>query len=539
MSSALKKGYCLLLLFLVTLLSPTTVFAQQYDYLSHGGTQFGYTIPFGAICALTGIAPIPNKKCPGVDDKGKLGLYNVVPGGGVVGGLTTIVTAMYTNPPTSSKQYLANLGVELGIVDEAHAQVAGSGASIIEPIRLLWQVTRNFTYLSFIIVFLVVGFMIMLRQKISQNAAVTAQTALPGLVVGLILVTFSYFISALLVDTSFVGIQVSAQTFTQVINPKTNKVMNAFGNAEDLQNLANESNLFSMFTSSVRYKEGFGSDDITGAVQGTLDSIPGAGAAITMVIGAVILGIIGLTVGGMLGFIGGVVGLGVGAGVGSSVGAAFDGSGIAANVIGLILPVVLILALVIQFFRLAFKLISAYISILVFTVLGPLIILYSSIPGKGNNLSFWWKTILANSLVFPAVFAVFLFAGMILATDPQSWEATPPLFGNLSTELMRIIIAYGLLLGLPAVPDMVKNAMGVKDLQGIPQTAASAFNIGAEGAGDIAGRGYTGFMRYSGLAARQEALKKRKVEEDARALGDPRDWSRWYRFLNWIPQVKR
>ncbi len=109
-------------------------------------------------------------------------------------------------------------------------------------------------------------------------------------------------------------------------------------------------------------------------------------------------------------------------------------------------------------------------------IFGPLLILVSAVPGRGGALSFWLKGLIANALVFPAVFACFMFAGVILGNNAADWGTTSvPLFGGLSTELLRLLIAFGILLGIPAVPEMVRSALGVRGPQGFMQAAVGGF----------------------------------------------------------------
>jgi len=54
---------------------------------------------------------------------------------------TSLIGALYMNPPVRTADYLASVGEGLGIVKEAHAQVSGSGASVLSPILSLWQVS--------------------------------------------------------------------------------------------------------------------------------------------------------------------------------------------------------------------------------------------------------------------------------------------------------------------------------------------------------------------------------------------------------------
>ncbi len=470
---------------------PAPLDSKNYDWKVHNDLT-GAGTEHMALCHLAGMSPLG--KCLGFETNNNkvVGyLYDRVPGGGAIGGLTSVTLAMYT-PPTSTSEYLADVGRGFGVVSPANAQVPGSGSNIVEPVRLLWQVVRNFVYVLFILVFVVVGFMIMFRQKLSPQAVVTVQTALPGLVIGLLLVTFSYFISALIIDISFWGVQIVGEIFKQVPGPSSlGGVLNIFGK-DGITNFTNNSNIFELFSSSFRFGENL--TDIAGGVIKTVDTGPGLplAAIIPVVIGAVI----GLIMAGPFG----LVALG---GVGAVT------SLVAVPVISLLVPLVLIIALLIQFFRLTFKLIEAYIMILVSTITGPIIILASSLPGRGAVLGIWWKSLLANALMFPVVLMAFLFAGMILAVPPNSWTATPPLFGGLSTELLRVIIAYGIILGTPAIPGMVKKAIGAPDFGEIGNAAmkgafeggavASPFALGLGRAG-VKGS-YTGLVGAGGVAA--------------------------------------
>ncbi len=468
----------------------------------------------GILCELAGMSPMG--KCIGtkvVNGQPTSFLFNQIPGGGAVGGLTNITVALFTNPPTSTTQYLADLGKNFGLAKPAYAQsVGGSGASIISPVLSLWKVTRNLAYLAFILVFVAVGFMIMFRAKVSQQAVVSAQQALPGLIIGLILVWLSYFIAALLVDFSFVGIQLVAQIFDpKFVGP------NVFGNnLSDLQNVANNSNAFELFmTPGRRIGENIG--DI---FSGGFSTIASSGSSYA--VATVITTIIGAIIGGLVGPVGILVGAGLGATIGPAAGV---------TILSLIVPLILIIVLFIQFFRLLFQLINAYIAILVATVTGPLVILMSSIPGRGKSLELWWKTLLGNSLIFPAVFAAFLFGGLMLRTESGVWQVSPPLFGGLNPILLKLIIAYAIIIGTPAIPGMVKKAMGVPDIQGIPQEATAGALAGFSVASRFApsaGRGLNNMainkLENSGLGRGPNAWQNRlrKGLENVRDRTKPR-----------------
>lgn len=361
----------------------------------------------------------------------QLTLYDRVPGGGAIAQVTSLIAATY-QPPISSVGYLADLGTNFGITKPAYAQVQGAGAQIIAPILQLWKVMRNIAYMGFVIIFIVIGFMIMFRQKLNPQTVISAQNALPGVVVALVLVYLSYFISALIVDSAFVGIPLVAEIFAQT---ETN---NIYGNTSaELQNNANNSGLFYLVYQGLKPWEAAGrvSNDLSAFTSQMLfKSKPGIGTKIVV--------------------------------------------GLLTAPISILVFVIFTIIIFVQYIRLLIALIKAYITILVMTMFGPILILFSAIPGKGGTVSLWWKSILANTLIFPAVFMTFLLGGLILSSSENLWAATPPLIGGNFTFLIRDLIGYGIILGITAVPDMVKNALGVKDLQGIPQAAVGALTGG-------------------------------------------------------------
>ncbi|MBI4037068.1 hypothetical protein HY385_01450 [Candidatus Daviesbacteria bacterium] len=465
-------------------------------------TSFTYdNMMCGTVGLLIGWCPYDKIPVRTISESGqiKLALVNKAPGGGALGAVTGTLAALY-NPPTSSVQYLADLGKNWGLAKPAYAQqsVGGSGAGIIAPVKSLWQAVRNISYLVFIIVFIVVGFMIMFRQKINPQTVISAQAALPGLVVGLLLVTFSYFIAALIIDFSFVGIQLVAQIIGGA-------APNAFGSQQDINNLAQHSSVFQLFGSTAIRQLPGSVGDIFGGVFHTF-----FGSTEKFTGGSILTTIAGVIAGGILGF--GVPGALVGGAVGAGAGPL-----IVSGAIALLIPLVLLIALFIQMIRLLFNLIGTYIQLLVAVITGPLVILVSSVPGRGGGISNWLKGLVANSLIFPAVFAGFLFAGMILKTDPGAWKASPPLFGGLTSELLRVLIAYGILLALPSIPDAVRKAFKIEGQPGIAQAALGGFMGGVGLARGSAMKGYT--TSTADLKAQREVWQKGVT--DARVAGTP------------------
>lgn len=513
MPSALKSAVShqllaasLLLIVFSFFLTSTSAFAAALPW--DAKDQSTWTLGNLIESANTGISGLCTKKTATIEvfnrDKNAREMLScddkkIEKSGGVIGYTTGAMTALY-HPPTSSVYYLANLGENLGLGPKtAYAQVPGSGSSIIQPVMALWQVVRNITYIIFIFIFLVVGFMIMFRQKINPQTVIGVQQALPSLVVGLILVTFSYFIAALIVDLAFVGIQLVVQIFTQPGLPT-----NSLGDPDKLRGHAQNANIFWLYMASA-----FNFENIKTLWAGTSGQLYATlgGLEISSIAAAVVTGISAFFI-GPFSLLAGAATLGA-----------------IPVLIPAIVVLVLLVALFIQMFKLLFALISAYITILIMTFAGPFFILAGSIPGRGGAISNWLKNLIANTLIFPAVFAAFLFAGFILG-QPTWSNSTLPLFGGVDGNFIRVLIAYGILLGAPGIPQAVKGAFGVKDQNPITQAAMGGMMGGVNVAKAGANKG-TSYWR-------EEAQAYSKASTAARAgAGTPPTvgYKRWMRLF--------
>lgn len=142
---------------------------------------------------------------------------------GIVGAIPTTsnaIAAVYKNAPASGQTYVADLlhNMKIGPAQPAYAQVGGLGFAALEPILGAWKQFRNIAYMFFIIITLVIGFMIMMRQKVGGQAAVTAQQAIPNVVIALISVTFSYAVAGFMIDLMYVFMYLMAGLFSDTVN---------------------------------------------------------------------------------------------------------------------------------------------------------------------------------------------------------------------------------------------------------------------------------------------------------------------------------
>lgn len=118
--------------------------------------------------------------------------------------------------PLSGISYVRDIARKLTLVPEAKAADT-YGFSRLAPIQPLWKLTRNIAYFFFVIIILIAAFMIMFKVKMSPQAVVTIQSALPKIVVTLILVTFSYAIAGFMVDLIYVVMGLFSQFFTPIV----------------------------------------------------------------------------------------------------------------------------------------------------------------------------------------------------------------------------------------------------------------------------------------------------------------------------------
>lgn len=424
-------------------------------------------------CQLTGIDPISkNHKCLGIDSKtGQIGFVDQ--GGGAIGMMGGLIAATYT-PPLHTGDYFDYLAQNFGVVKKAYAQ--GVGFTGLKPLAGTWTVFRNIVYLLFVIVFVVIGFAVMLRIKIDPRTVMTIENQIPKIIIGIVLVTFSFPIAGLLIDFMYVVIYVIINIMSQA-DPKiaadaANLVSSThplsaagviggsgplgtggiFGLASSGASGASEffrplgehpiGKMISMFALAAF---GFiGGGAITSALSGALSFIPGAGLA--------------------AGFITKTLGTTLFSGILSGIFAAYGASnapGIAMFVGFWLVFLILTIALLWALFRLWFQLLVAYVYILLDVVLAPFWIIAGVLPGSPVGFGAWFREILANLSAFPTVIGMFLLGRVFIDTfgpTQSSGQFVPPLIGNpASINAIGSLIGIGIILMTPQVVSMMRD----------------------------------------------------------------------------------
>jgi len=137
-------------------------------------------------------------------------LADTTVGGSLLGIAYQTTTYLENEPPPVNLAYFwADTVKNVPIVGgKVYAQSLETYSSpFLKGIIDVWKFTRNISLAIMTVVLLVTGVMIMLRRKISSQVVVTVQYALPKMVIGLILIIFSYPIGAFITQLAWVLFQ--------------------------------------------------------------------------------------------------------------------------------------------------------------------------------------------------------------------------------------------------------------------------------------------------------------------------------------------
>jgi len=275
----------------------------------------------------------------------------------------------------------------------------------------LWTQVLNLSYIFFVLVMLVAGFMIMFRHKIGGQAMVTLGTVLPKVIIALILATFSFAIAGFIIDIG------------GVISGMAAYVLN------------------------------LGDEIVPIAYWGDLmKAVLSGGLGLTAGIGATISGV--LTTVGLAGGLAGSVGLvamfsnPTGWAVAAAVGA-----------LGLILILAVLGVIAVGAFKVLITLYKAFFNILLGVILGPMQITLGAIPGNSHMMKNWAFGLIRNVLVFPLVlFIVNLpsaiaasggelmlrFPGVLVGEDPTTYNSATGFdaASGIFLTILRIVVLY-------------------------------------------------------------------------------------------------
>jgi len=469
------------------------------------------------MCQLTGIDPTnPRQACLGVDSStGKIGIPPAAENqtfgqaqtqpqiGGAAGFLTSYISTLYT-PAISSNDYFRYLSDNFGIVHPAEAATTtgcstsfGYGFCGLTPILSLWTAIRDFAYAMLTILFIAIGIGVMLRFKVDPRTVMTLQNQIPRVIVAILLITFSYAIAGIMVDlmwtATYAGINFisgASNSTVDLCNPDVK---------QPLANVAEQRLLDEPISFANTIFRGYGPN----ATQDYCNnpSILGQSGLLTLssdvsstfgdLVQQLIQNLLGININSGCGI----------TNVGGCVGGFF--SWITEQIIKLIIVVALLIAL----FRLWFELIKAYVTFLIFVIMGPLWIVMGLVPGRPLGFEKWLRIVFANLAVFPLVAFLLVFArviidsaaaptlvlgaatgahGAVLAAAAKVTAQNvfyPPLVGNPNIGAFTTLMGFGAVMLTPTVPSLIKEQLKATGPGG---KAAGAALLGGLGVGAAA-----------------------------------------------------
>lgn len=413
------------------------------------------------------------------------------------------VFAVLFNPnrAPSGVNYVREKLASLSIIPEAHAQNAGFGFYALGPVENIWRECRDVMYGLFVLIIIVFAFMIMFRVRLNPQTVVTIQTAIPKIIITLILVTFSYAIAGLMIDLMYVAIGLLALIFTQ------------FGFIA--AGTGTWSKIFSLMT------DGPG-------------GFLGVGGIIGWMVG--ICWAIAVSFFSTMGYFFSLGGAG-NAGIGAIV-----------FILAILLTIGVFVWLILTIGKVFILLIKTYIQILISVIFSPFIIGFGAIAPTGG-FSGWLKGLVSSLAVYPTAAALLMLCVLFLgatytdvrnnlesflqvpagsitnifssSTNSSYWY--PPLtLGVQSTTtgwdplpVLWTFAAIAIMGTIPNVANMIKSVMSGKGIEG----------GGGIGAGLAAVGGYAlGTARRAGGAYFSEderALQNRIAEFEARSREEP------------------
>jgi hypothetical protein len=278
------------------------------------------------------------------------------------------------------------------------------------------------------------GIAIMLRIKISPQAVVTIQTAIPKLISSLILVTFSYAIVGLLIDVSY---------FVQAF------VINLILSSSQGTNTSPVATLLQKIIDGVGSL--FSNPDLSSDIVNTVTDLSVKNLTNMGFIKASFI-ITQFVPYFMIEILGGILGTIVG-GIGGGTITGLLGGGILAMIFTIIIFVLLI-----KFF---IGLIKAYFNLILKIITGPLEIAMGALPNSKMGFSSWILDVVANLAVFPicSIYIVLIyFIINQISYFGTLWTPSLLTLGILTstpTIAIRLIIGIGAILLLPKLPTMI------------------------------------------------------------------------------------
>jgi hypothetical protein len=321
-------------------------------------------------------------------------------GSGAIHIVGNYIAQMIAQPPTSSVDYIADLGHQINPIKPVFAQ--GTGYQGLSDVLEAWKGFRNVSYGLFVIIFVIVGFMIMFRAKLNPQTVVNLQMALPKLIITLLLITFSYAIAGFIIDLIYFVIYLAVSIF------KTIPGMNLYDSGTEF--------LKQPLADLIR---AFQPDSIASNFATSLGNLFPEGSVAELLTGSFL---------------------------GVQLVQAVTGGVILFSVLKLLVQLVL-----------------AYVNIILQVIFAPIILLFNALP-QSNTFSSWIKNLLANAAAFPATAIMILVGSSLTSGPDSTASFTPPFLGTLEglNNFSQDVIGLGTIILLPKVVTTIQEVLKAK-----------------------------------------------------------------------------
>ncbi|HKY74409.1 MAG TPA: hypothetical protein VJ246_03810, partial [Patescibacteria group bacterium] len=362
---------------------------------------------------------------------------------GAVPQIGNVMAAMISNPPASTQVWLADILQHSPIIPQAYAQ--GIGFRALDPVLPIWKAFRDLAYVFYVIAFVIIGFMIMFRQKLGGQTVVTITSAIPNLIITLLMITFSYAIAGFMIDLMYLSIYIIIGLLqAQGLLQDTYRSVCPGAAAETCQispqNIALSNNIFFNGIQMIFGGTGPGAD------------------------GASVVGNSAQAVGDL---VAGFFSFSTNADVQGAINTLVGGS---TSVIAYLIFAIAIFFAVVKTF---FQLLMSYVTFIVGVILSPIQLITGAFTGKTDFWQ-WIKNMLASLAPFPVVITMIFFA-MILSGPSAGGTGTEAGFlapqislfnadGTGNIGAIRGLIAIGVLMLMPEAVKLSKEWIGAKDM---------------------------------------------------------------------------
>lgn len=367
-----------------------------------------------------------------------------------VGKIGSLIATPFTNPPALGTYYVIHTLDEANLIPESYA-AEGLGFAGLAPFLQIWKKLRDLAFLLIALVMIVSGFMIMFRTKMDPHSAIKLESALPKVIIAMILINFSFAIAGFLVDLMYIITGLIIVTFGPLVSPtlSLSSLLDRYVSPApfDLINLGIgnfEGTLIGLLKSlwSLVY-------DLPHALLGMFGE---AIRSILMLLSASILtSMLYYKIGRFF--------------LDLSTSGSMPGIGlliVAIVMLFLIEPMfkiagalpILVLGIIIlatvgyvmlQLLLMAFR---AYIKILFYVMLAPLLLIMEAMPGS-NVFIPWMQTIFIELMTFPLMIAILLLSGAFRNAISNGQLLSLPFITSINPDNLGIIVGFGILFMMP------------------------------------------------------------------------------------------